>query len=448
MLQYTDLDKPLNALLTAPHWDVAFSGGLDSTVLLHLLCHWCAANPGAPVLRAVHINHGLQPAADDWQQHCEAQCRAWQVPCVTHTVVVSPEGSLEAAARDARYRAFEEQLSAGAVLFMGHHLDDQVETFFLRLLRGAGVDGLAGMPRQRALGAGQLIRPLLDCARADLEGYARHHGLSYVEDPSNRDTAMDRNFLRTELLPVLSSRWPSYRHSVARAMGHLATAAEAVAAEAGVPETVYSMMGDPGLRVCQLLDPSQEIAAARLRAWLSARGVRAPDRVALLEFLRQLRVAPADGSPRLDCGSYALQRYRDAVYLEPGPVALPPGEAVSLAPGESLTVVGVGTLSLEPRSADGLQLSPGECLTVRWRQGGERCRLPGRSGSRRLKGLLQDWGVPPWWRNRVPLACLGDEVLVVGDIARCESTRWQAAAPAGEPLWNFTWKRPAGISSD
>ncbi len=448
MLQFTDLDKPLNALLAAPHWYVAYSGGLDSTVLLHLLHCWRAANPEAPALGAIHINHGLQPASGAWQRHCEAQCRAWQLPCITCAVQVQPRGSMEAAARDERYRVFEERLAAGAVLFMGHHLDDQIETFFLRLLRGAGVDGLAGMPRQRDLGMGTLVRPLLDFPRAELESYARHHGLAFVEDPSNRDTAIDRNFLRSRVLPVLGARWPSYRQLVARAIGHLATASEVVTAEAGLPETVHSRMGDPGLRVSRLLEPLQEVAAARLRAWLAVQGVRAPDRAALLEFLRQLRVAPADGKPRLDCGQYALRRYREAIYLEPGPFAPPPGGSISLAPGESCTVDGVGTLSLQQCRADALWLSPGERLTVRWREGGECFRLPGRPGHRSLKSLMQEWGVPPWWRSRVPLAYLGEEALAVGDIARCESSRWRAEAPAGGSLWQLSWKRPARAGSD
>lgn len=448
MLKHTDFDEQLNALLAAPHWYVAFSGGLDSTVLLHLVHRWCAANPGSPELRALHVHHGMQGAADDWQHHCEAQCRDWQLPCITCAVDVQPQGSAEAAARDARYRAFEEQLPPGAVLFMGHHLDDQVETFFLRLLRGAGVEGLAGMPRQRMLGAGRLVRPLLDVARAELERYAAHCGLAFVEDPTNQDTAMDRNFLRAEVMPVLASRWPAYRQSVARAMGHLTTAAEVVADGAGVPATVHSVMGDPGLRVSQLLKSSPEVAAARLRAWLSVQGCRAPDSAALVEFLRQLREALVDSSPRLDCGSYALQRYRDAVYLEPEHVAPPSGGHFYLAPGEIFDVPGIGTLSAQQRSTDALRLLSGERFTVRWRQGGERCRLPGRAGSRSLKALMQEWGVPPWWRDRVPLLYWEDEMLAVGDLARCESARWRALAPEGEQLWNFTWKRPLDAGSD
>lgn len=447
MLAHTDLDTSLTALLAAPHWYVALSGGLDSTVLLHLVHRWRADHPNAPALSAIHINHGLQAAADDWQRHCEAQCRELQLPCVTRVVAVQAGGSMEAAARDARYRALEEELPPGAVLFMAHHLDDQVETFFLRLLRGAGVDGLAGMPRQRALGSGQLVRPLLDYPRTELERYATRLGLAFVTDPSNHNTAMDRNFLRADVLPMLASRWPAYRKSVARAMAHIATAAETLAAHVGVPETMHSVMGDPGLPVSRLLEPPQDIAAARLRAWLGAQGCRLPDHAALAEFLRQLRVAAVDGGPRLDCGDYALRRFRDGVYLEPEDVAPAPGE-LRLLPGEMCAVAGVGVVGAQQGASGMLALLPGEQLTVRWRKGGERCRLPGRAGSHSLKTLLQEWGVPPWWRDRLPLLYLGDELLAVGDLAQCDSSRWRAAAKPGELLWYFCWERPSRARSD
>jgi tRNA(Ile)-lysidine synthase len=447
LLAHTAFDQPLTALLAAPHWYVAFSGGLDSTVLLHLLHRWRADHPNAPALTAIHVNHGLQAAAGDWQRRCEAQCRELQLRCVVRVVEVQAGASPEAAARDARYRAFEQELPPGAVLFMAHHLDDQIETFFLRLLRGAGVDGLAGMPRQRPLGAGQLVRPLLDCPRTELENYAAEHGLTFVEDPSNHNTAMDRNFLRADVLPVLASRWPAYRQSVARAMGLVAAAAESLAASVGAPDTVHSVMGDPGLHVSELLEPAQDVAAARLRAWLGAQRRRLPDHAALMEFLRQLRVAAVDGGPRLDCGEYALRRFRDGVYLE-APVAAPDSRELQLLPGERLAVPGVGTVGVQQGDNGTLALLPGEQLTVRWRKGGERCRLPGRDGTRSLKTLLQEWQVPPWWRDRVPLLYLGDELLAIGDLAHCESSRWRTAVQPGELLWYLYWERPLRARSD
>ncbi|MCB1676716.1 MAG: tRNA lysidine(34) synthetase TilS, partial [Halioglobus sp.] len=192
-LHSAQLGPELADLQRAPHWYVGYSGGLDSTVLLHLLQQWRTANPRSPALTAIHVNHCLQSGADAWQAHCEHLCRELGVPLVSRAEPVRAGAQgIEAAARAVRYRIFERQLQAGAVLFLAHHLDDQVETFFLRLLRGAGLQGLAAMPARRSLGGGLLARPLLQRPRSQLEDYAREHQLRWVEDPSNTDTALDR----------------------------------------------------------------------------------------------------------------------------------------------------------------------------------------------------------------------------------------------------------------
>ncbi|HEY6132178.1 MAG TPA: tRNA lysidine(34) synthetase TilS [Halioglobus sp.] len=448
MLTFTDLDSQLNELLAAPHWYVGYSGGVDSTALLHVLHSWCAANPESPPLSALHINHGLQAAAGDWQRHCESVCGTLQLPFISLTVDVHAKGRGEAAARAARYGAFERQLPAGAVLFLAHHLDDQVETFFLRLLRGAGVEGLAAMPRRRTLGEGLLVRPLLEYRRRDIEQYAVHHRLAYVEDPSNSNTAMDRNFLRSEVLPLLASRWPRYRQSVARTRRHMAAAAVVMADELGVPETVHSVMGDRGLLLTPLMGGPVEVAATRLRAWLRAQGFLVPDSAVLAEFLRQLREAAPDATPRLSCGSCTLQRYRDGVYLWPDFACPPPTQSLVLAPGASCEVPGVGTVSLRHAVGEGVWLAPGEQPTLSWRRGGERCRLPGRTGSRSLKTLLQEWDIPPWWRDRVPLLYLEDELLAVGDVVRCESSRRRTAAECDGQLWSLHWEPLVSTRAD
>ena len=441
-LKFIDLDTCLGDLLQAPHWYVGFSGGVDSTVLLHLLHSWCRVQPRAPALSAVHVNHGLQAEAAQWQAHCRQQCQHLGIPLVECAVEVrNISGSVEDAARHARYRAFEDLLQPGAVLFLGHHLDDQVETFFLRLLRGAGLEGLAAIPSRRSLGQGELVRPLLEVARNDIEDYAREHGLCHVEDPSNSDLDMDRNFLRSRLMPVLAERWPSYRRTVSRASDHLAVAAGVLRETLGVPETLYSVMGDPGLSLSELLEGTDSVAALGLRAWLQVRGLQVPDKGSLEEFLRQLRSAAADARPQLVCRSYGLQRYGQALYLLPR-LASPPSAEISLQPGEERDVPGVGRISLRPAAAEGLAIVEGGALTLAWRRGGERCRPRGRSAGTGLKKLLQEWHVPPWWRDRVPLFYLGDELLAVGDLALCDTSCFRAFATADEQLWSPVWERP------
>ncbi len=450
VLDHRVLDGALSDLLQARHWYVGFSGGVDSTVLLHLLQRWRRAHGAAPPLSAIHVNHGLQASAADWEVHCQWLCRFLQVPFIKRSVSV--QGDSEAAAREARYRAFEEQLGAGEVLFLGHHLDDQVETFFLRLMRGAGVQGLAAIPPRRDLGQGLLSRPLLQVDREALESYAREHSLEYVEDPSNQDTAMDRNFLRARLLPLLASRWPAYRRTVARASEHMAGAIDALEQLLPAPATVYNVMGDPGLELAGLFAHSSEAASIRLRHWLRERSLPAPDQVQLEEFLRQLRDSGSQRNPQLAYGGQVLQRFRDRVYLLPPADAATCTEAFTLSPGETYEVPGAGQFGLEATATDGLQLAADERLRVDWRRGGERCRPRGRSGSNSLKKLLQEHGVPPWWRDRVPLLYLGEELLAVGDLWLCDSSRWREApgsaqagahyAERGTKLWRPLWQRP------
>src|SRR3990167_5323944 len=206
-------------------WCVALSGGLDSTVLLHLLAS-LAQREALPPLSAIHIHHGLQAAADVWPAHCRELCAALCVPLQVEYVQVAPGASLERAARDARYAAFAARLGAGELLLTAQHRDDQAETLLFRLLRGAGVQGLSAMPLSRALGAGQLVRPLLNCSRDELLAYAREHKLTWIEDPSNADERFSRNYLRRQVVPALLSRWPQAATTIAPSAAHLSEAAQ------------------------------------------------------------------------------------------------------------------------------------------------------------------------------------------------------------------------------
>jgi tRNA(Ile)-lysidine synthase len=442
LLHHCELDTALAPLGQAGHWYLGYSGGLDSTVLLHLMHRWCRENPRAPAFSAIHINHQLQDEASEWQEHCRWMCRMLQVPFVTCAVdVESGERGPEAAAREARYQVFEEQLGAGDVLFLAHHQDDQVETFFLRLLRGAGVQGLAGMAGSRALGDSHVARPLLGIGRQRLEDYAQHHNLSWIEDPSNQDTDLDRNFLRQEVLPLLATRWPGYRRTVSRASEHLAGSARLLEEEVSVPATIHSAMGDSGIALVDLADVDPETAALNLRSWLRAAGLPAPDRSLLEEFLRQLREGGEDSSPELNTVTYVIRRYQQGVFLLPDGDWSEPQQALSLGQGEVLEVPGVGRLALMHAVGEGLILDADEVPAVVWRQGGERCRPRGRSRSNTLKKLLQEACVPPWWRERVPLLYLDDELLAVGDLWLCESSRLGESAGDGEFLWQLCWQR-------
>ncbi|MEP4484300.1 MAG: tRNA lysidine(34) synthetase TilS [Halioglobus sp.] len=439
----TDILQPLAA---APRWYVAFSGGCDSTVLLHLLNEYCLAHPKtSPMLTAVHVNHQLQAPSASWQQHCRAVCHSWDVSLVEPVVAVVDDGEgPEAAARRARYSAFDALLQAGDILFMGHHQDDQTETFLLRLLRGAGLHGLAAMPASRELGQGRLERPLLSWPRYQLVDYAHRHQLDWIEDPSNEDERFDRNYLRKQVLPLLAQRWPEYRQTVTRAAGHLGQAAQDLDGSDEPLETEYTIMGDPGFGVASLTDRPTSQAHQALRRWLRARQLPMPDESALVEFVRQLFAADEKAAPVLTTRSFSLRRYREGVFLTPTDVWVAP-DAQAIVSRDWVEIAGVGRIAVASEgSADHEgQIAAGE-LVVDFRRGGERCHPVGRSHSVSLKQLLQENGVPPWWRERIPLLKSQGQIVCIGGMWRCIGPLKEQ----GEPGVILQWDRNSVGGSD
>ncbi len=428
--------------MTCSRWWVALSGGLDSSVLLHTVGDWRRANPLTPAVQAIHVNHELSPEADEWQRHCETICRDLGIPLAIETVAVQPDGGgLEEAARRARYAVFERLLGPGDCLFMGHHLDDQVETFFLRLLRGAGLRGLAAMPPQRTLGQAHLVRPLLGVSRVELENVARERGFTWVDDPSNSDLELDRNYIRHELLPVIAARWPGYRQTIGRAIGHVDRAA---ALESHPPDTVWTITGDPGVRLTDLAGLDSNHIMRALRAWLAGRGLPMPAQAPLAEFTRQLQRLSAQSQPRMQWGGHVLQRYREGIFLLPAPaVFAPPAEGLSVSPGTPVRIAGVGDFRLVSEPDGGISLDEGESLRLGWRRGGERCRPQGHRHRRSLKKLLQNAGVPPWWRERLPLFYRGNRLVAVADLWCCDSSAATGTQARTGARWRLDWRRPS-----
>ncbi|MBV2205059.1 MAG: tRNA lysidine(34) synthetase TilS, partial [Pseudomonas sp.] len=265
----------LNCVRHAPRWCVAFSGGLDSTVLLQLLAD-LARREALPPLRAIHVHHGLQPAADAWPEHCRRVCTALGIPLEVVHVQVEAGCSLEQAARQARYAAIEMRLEEGEVLLTAQHRDDQAETLLFRLLRGAGVRGLAAMPARRRLGRGWLMRPLLDVSRGELEAHARRLGLAWVEDPSNDSLDFSRNYLRHQVMPLLAQRWPQSVTTLARTAAHMTEAQRLLDELAEMdlammaPPAAYAWLPVPSLMLGPMLSLSPARQRNALRHWLAS----------------------------------------------------------------------------------------------------------------------------------------------------------------------------------
>lgn len=286
---------------------VAWSGGLDSTVLLHLLLAARRAHPDALRVRAVHVDHNLQPAAADFRRFCLRTARSWRVPltCVRVKVPAVKGASGEEAAREARRAGLTAQLRPGEVLLTAQHADDQLESVLLALLRGAGPKGLAGMPAQKCLQEVRWLRPLLEFDRAAIATYAAAAGLQWVEDPTNADVRFDRNFLRAEVLPALRRRWPAAARTAVRSARHSAAAATLV--DAAAAADLDAAADGAGLEIAVLRRFAPARRAAALRAWIQRAGARAPNERHLRE-VEAMMAARIDAHPRLQLPDCVLRR--------------------------------------------------------------------------------------------------------------------------------------------
>ncbi len=423
-----DSGRILEKLPRSNEYRVAYSGGIDSHVLLFLLARIRDQLPGE--LIAVHVDHGIQQQSGDWEIHCQATCAELGVPFQSIRV----EGrarrgeSPEAAARAARYRGLAAGLPRDAILLTAQHRDDQAETLLLQLFRGAGVRGLASMPEQMPFGQGRLVRPLLSSSRREIVACARQHRLRWVEDPSNTELHYDRNFVRRELLPQLLGRWPSIAVTLSRAASHQADQLE-LAAVVATQDYQLCLDRHP-LRL--KLDQTRLLSAARqrnlLRFWIEHNGYPLPSSAVVERILQETLHSRGDASPLVHWPGAEIRRYRNSLYLM---APLPTHDAAQIIPWEPGAALQLehagGELTSSGKPGEGLVVeAPAAELSIRFRQGGERLQPAGRGQHHELKKLLQEWQVPPWERSRIPLIYIGGTLVAVAGL--CVADGFLAAA--------------------
>ena len=390
---------------------VAYSGGIDSHVLLHL-CYRSGLS-----VRAVHIHHGLQAEADSWDAHCRNVCANIEIPykCIHVDAQPQPGESPEDAARHARYRAFANELDNGEVLLTAHHQDDQAETLLLQLMRGAGPAGLASMPLIKSFANGYHARPLLGLKQQQLMEYAAEHKLVWVDDPSNADTSYDRNYVRKQVMPVLRRNWPNADQALTQAAKLQQDTLEIVEAMAATDLAAVSNQQQNSLSITKLRQLTEARQYNVLRYWINAAGFDRPRRNILQEIIDSVLPATEDASPLVFWASTEIRRYRDALYILK---ALNSHEIHHVYAWDGEQPLFVETLHVELRleqaRGKGLkQDAVARGLTVRFRQGGEQLRPHGRRHTHSLKKLMQDARIPPWQRNRIPLIYIGHELACV-----------------------------------
>ncbi len=390
---------------------IALSGGIDSVVLLSLAdqlqkIHGCT-------LRAVYVDHGLQQHSGQWGEHCAALCQTRSISFSIEPVEVDLQSGLspEAAARDARYAAFEKLLEDNEYLCTAHHADDQAETLLLQLLRGAGTNGLAAMPELRRFGSGFLLRPLLQVSQAEIQAYAIRHQLSWCDDPSNNNLDFDRNYLRHELLPRLQKRWPNAVKNMTRSANHCAEAV-ALANDLALQDSSHSVVDAADQSIAAQMPPQlsvrhlQSLSYLRqknlLRNWIRHHGYQMPSTVQLQQILKDLVVDNGQGHGRVNFGRASVARYQDALYVDDRDQfdPLPDFEYQWCCSEPPLLIRELGW-QLDASCHPKLLPFIGKPLVVRNRRGGERWRRDAAGHSVSVKSLLQQKNIPPWHRSRL-----------------------------------------------
>ncbi|MEM8593567.1 MAG: tRNA lysidine(34) synthetase TilS [Pseudomonadota bacterium] len=464
-----ELNHAFDVLLSehsdASRWVVSLSGGLDSSVLLHALLRWKSESKlsvhttdtsyqnesSIPPISALHINHQLSEESIAWADECVARCAEYDIDCVVEVVDVASESGLglEGAARTARYAAYERVLSNSDVLLQGHHANDQFETVLLRLMRGAGLQGLAAIPMERSLTPNRDIRvyrPLLRLSQAQLHTYARYHVVTWQDDPSNQDMQFDRNYLRHGLIPLFEARWPEVLDNVSNSVAWLAESTvlshEVAHDDLRRLDVRHDRWGDDS--VC--LDALRALSVPRqknaLRVWSQHTFGVALNRHQLNQLVDEnfSKLLLSKSQMVNDTEQMIYECYARRMYVHRSNVSASFDEqqTVEIARAERVFIDQVGELCIDYDPIHFKEWASDKgtySLTVQFRQGGERAHPATRTHSQTLKKLFQEYQVPPWWRSKVPLMYYGSTLLLVGDV-------WVEHGVAEIFEIQCSWRRP------
>ena len=406
-----NLDLRLNSLpKSVTHLYLAFSGGLDSCVLLHALIAFRESYR----ITLWHINHGLQSNAQDMQQLAVDLAQKYNLELrLDQLDLTENTGNLEERARHLRYKLFSECLQESDALLTAHHMNDQAETLILNLMRGSGPSGLRAISFQNELGQGHLFRPLLDATREQIKHYAEAHQLFWIEDPSNLDTRFDRNFLRHDILPIILSRWPATITQLHR-VSELQNEAESLNADLAKIDLV-SVGANSRYSSCLVLSirDMQQLSSARqrnlIRYWLGQYSVKPVGYKKLHELVRQMKPQSSQALS-MEGRGYLIKSYQGRLYL-----LLQHDQTIKLNSLYTLhedAVLKLREIKFSETRESVLNYlkreDKGQKVSIRFRQ---KAPLPVENQhSHTLKRLFQKNEVPPWIRPICP------QILVDGEL--------------------------------
>lgn len=395
---------------------IAYSGGLDSHVLLHLLTQIRRYQPSLN-LNAIHINHSLSTNAKIWDQHCKKICKDLKVKYITKQVnanIKIKDHSVEEIARNLRYEVFANILPKNAVLMTAHHANDQAETLLLQLFRGAGPKGLSAMAIKKEFAQGWLVRPLLHVSRMDLLEYAKEHKLDWIEDESNIDTKFSRNLVRHTLMPIIMQNWPGVTKVLNRVAG-LCAQADELMEEFGKQDLILTTETKEVINIAALKQLSIARQCNVLRFWLYSLNLPIPSEIKIQEILRTAVNSRKDANPIITWPGVQIRRFNGNLYAM-SPLFIHDNKAIlSFDIKKKLNLpsdLGVLSIKINKDLAKNYQ---NKKFSIRFRTGGEKVFLSKRKVTYELKKLMQEWQVPPWMRDRIPLVYCENQIIAIPD---------------------------------
>ena len=397
---------------------IAYSGGVDSSVLLHSVMGSTLADVK---VSAVHINHYIHKDSNRWEQHCRVQAQTWgcDFSAVSVTVPSSSKVSPEEAARIVRYQALCRCLRENDLLLTAHHADDQAETLLLQLLRGSGPQGLAAMPEVKPFGPGYLLRPMLDISQLQIMDYAREQGLQWITDPTNADLRFDRNYIRHRVGPVLAERWPQWNMNVKRAAEHQRSVLGLLKQKS--QDLLDQYQSDDGtLNVADCLILNDVEKQLLIRHWLGSRTLPIPNKKQLDHLIRMFLSQTSNASGLVGWPGGQVRRYRGRLYaMEPLPM-VPQDFEAQWRQNTDIEIPEIRmTLKWQQLLKQAPEYAEASLLIVRFRRGGEKCPRFGGKIHQPLRKLFQELGVPPWLRDRIPLVYINNELRILWNLKVC-----------------------------
>ena len=434
------LDQALTGVKKYKNIIVGFSGGIDSSVLLHGVCLLARKGRLESNIKAIHVNHGLNDSCQMWESFCKRICSSYDVHLKVKTLEVSSKQSAlysEGFLRKARYRAFESVLDQDSVLLLAHHRDDQIETLLLRLNRGAGLRGLSGIPERRSLGEGSICRPLLNFDRNSITKFAKSEGLQWIEDSSNAEICVNRNFLRSEVLPKIESRWPNYRESWFKSLTLINEACLAEEKQAQQDILGLTHKQSESLDLAELIKLPSERQRGVLKYWcLNSKGVELGWNK-LHQIVSEFLPAAIRSSRNFKLGGYKLSSFRGALHIISTEELELLGCTWNLKDSDEIALENNGLLKAKEVGNGGISLKLSGPLEIKYRKGGEVLNIA-EGHSKSLKKILQEAGVRPWERARIPLVYQQNELISVVGI--CVGQKAQAVH--GQKGYSITWFKP------